>query len=46
MASWVDAGAGMQQSNWNGYSPHTMLLPISNKGHCLRNFLSTSITTI
>jgi prepilin-type N-terminal cleavage/methylation domain-containing protein len=33
LASWVDNGAGMQQSNWNGYSAHTMILPYIEQGN-------------
>jgi prepilin-type N-terminal cleavage/methylation domain-containing protein len=33
LASWVDNGGGMQPSNWNGYSAHTMLLPYIEQGN-------------
>jgi prepilin-type N-terminal cleavage/methylation domain-containing protein len=33
LASWIDNGSGMQQSNWNGYSAHTMLLPYIEQGN-------------
>ena len=38
LASWVDSGLGMQQSNWNGYSAHTMLLPYIEQGNLFAQF--------
>jgi prepilin-type N-terminal cleavage/methylation domain-containing protein len=38
LASWVDKGLGMQQSNWNGYSAHTMILPYIEQGNLYNQF--------
>lgn len=38
LASNVDKGLGMQQSNWNGYSAHTMLLPYIEQGNLFARF--------
>jgi prepilin-type N-terminal cleavage/methylation domain-containing protein len=41
LASWVSStlhGNTMQQSNWNGYSAHTMLLPYIEQGPLFNQF--------
>lgn len=38
LASYIDNGSGMQASNWNGYSAHTMILPYIEQSAVFNRF--------
>lgn len=41
LATWVDKGLGMQQSNWNGYSAHVGMLPFLEQQPLFNQFTFT-----
>lgn len=41
LATWVDKGLGMQQSNWNGYSAHVGILPFIEQNNLFQQFTFT-----